>query len=294
MPGPSKIAKLTQLFESGKAIQIPLPDGKFLPIWVQKLSPFHAQAAIQEGRVARARRMMAIREIGSDEYTVFVSQVESSSKAALVAGLVMVKSDETLGQTLRSIRTDPEWIERVEVIEHSAEQLELLDPNSIEIKQIAKMVEEYTEEITKRVGEDQAAFQRELEDMSEDTLRERFREHYVESQGVLAFTETRQRYEIYYAARQCVGKVDDDGKWDHSGCDHTQLLLEDVNDIAELPEEVSQAIFATLTAVTVPTDLARFTDGPASSSESLGPSSTPEGSAASSPAATPEVPATTS
>jgi len=289
----SKIAKLVQLFESGKAIRVPLPDGT-LPIWVQKLSPFHAEAAIHEGRVARARRMMAIREIGSDEYAVFVSQVESSSKAALIAGLVAVKSDETLAKVLRQIRTDPDWIERVEVIEHSAEQLEMLDPQSIEIRQIAKMVQEYQDEIFKRVGEESEAFQRELQDMSEEVLRDRFREHYIESQGLLAFTENRLRYEIFYAARECVGTTDADGKWDHANCDHTQLLLESANDLADLPEEVSQAIQATLMAVTVPPDLARFMDGPASSSESHGPSSTPEDSAASSPAETPAVPATTS
>lgn len=289
----SKIAKLTQLFQTGKAIRIPLPDDAHLNIWVQKLSPFHSEAAIHEGRVARARRMMAIREVGSDEYAVFTSQVEASSKDALVNGLLTVKSDETLAHVLRAIRTDPEWIERVEVIEHSAEQLELLPSDSIEVKQIAKMLAEYQDEIFKRIGEETAAYERELRDMSEEVLRERFCEHYIESQGLLAFSETRKRYELFYAARMCAGRLEND-RWDHTGCDHTVQLLDEPNDISELPEEIGIFILAALMEVTVPADLARFMDGPASSSDSLGPSSTPEGSRASSPAATPGTPATTS
>jgi hypothetical protein len=289
---PSKIAKLVQLFESGKMVRIALPGGDSLKVWVQKLSPFHAEAAIHEGRVARARRMMAIREVGSDEYTVFASQVEASNKAALVAGLLTVKGDETLAKVLRDIRTEVDWVERVEVIEHSAEQLELLASDSIEIQQYSKMLDEYQSEIMKRVEEENKAYKRELEDMQEDDLRDRFREHYVESQGMNAFSETRQRYEIFYAARQCAG-IAKDGHWNHDHCDHTIPLLDSVNDLAEIPAEVGMLIQATLMELTVPPDLARFMEGPASSSESHGPSSTPEGSAASSPEAS-STPAKTS
>ena len=287
----SKIAKLVQLFESGKLVRIPLPsDGSYLNIWVQKLSPFHAEAAIHEGRVARARRMMAIREIGSDEYAVFSSQVEVSDKAALVTGLMSVKGDETLGKVLRAIRTDPEWIERVEVIEHSAEQLELHSSDSIEVQQISKMLDEYQTEIFKRVQEESEAYKRELEDMSDETLRDRFRDHYVESAGLNAFSEARQRYEMFYAARQCA-PILKEGRWDHAQCDHTVQLFEDVKDLTEMPEEVLMLIQSALMDITVPPDLARFMDGPASSSVSPGPSSMPEASPASSPAATPGTPA---
>ena len=120
---PSKIAKLVQLFESGKMVRIALPGGDSLKVWVQKLSPFHAEAAIHEGRVARARRMMAIREVGSDEYTVFASQVEASNKAALVAGLLTVKGDETLAKVLRDIRTEVDWVERVAHSEFDARRV---------------------------------------------------------------------------------------------------------------------------------------------------------------------------
>lgn len=289
----SKIAKLVQLFEQGKVITVPLPQGKELHVWVQKLSPFHYEECIHQGRIARSLKMMAIREVGSDEYNLFQGQVGATSKDALVAGLVMVKEDEFLVDVLREIRTEDEWREKIEILEHAPEQLEGKDKDDIDVKQAAKILDDYQEELLKRQGEAKLEYRNELMTKSEEVLREQFLEHWVEQQGKLAFTVARQRYEFYYCARQCLGTYDEaKGAWDHSECDHTLLLLDEANDVNQLPEELITLVTATLMELTVPPDLARFTDGPVSSSDSLGPSSPQEDSEASSEG-TSETPVTT-
>lgn len=278
----SKAAKLSQLFAEGRELAFPSPDGDVV-IWIQKLSTFLVEQCNHEGRVARARKMMEIKEIGSPEFDIFQAQMIATSKQSLVVGFLQAKGDETFLQVLRDLRSDAEWRERIEVLEHSEEHMVGKDAEDPENKVLAKIAIEYNEEVMKRVDNANDEFKAELEALSEEDLRERWREQYIETRGMQAFSSTRSRYEAFHAMRDCQGVKDEDGRWSHITCNHSRYLLDDVADIEALPTPVLVKVQETLAAVTVPTDLARFTDGPASSSESSGPSRTAEGSEASGP-----------
>lgn len=289
----SKIAKLSRLFVEGRELVFPSPDGDIV-IWVQKLSTFLVEQCNHEGRVARARKMMEVREIGSSEFDLFQAQMLDATKDKLVAGLVQTKHDETFLQVLRDLRSDAEWRERIEVLEHSGEQVIGKPADDPENRLLASIAVDYNQEVMKRVEQASAEYKAELEALSEDELRDRWREHYIDTRGMQAFTATRMRYEVFNAMRDCKGVKDSDGRWDHTTCNHSRLFLDDIVEVAALPTPVLIQVQEALAAVTVPSDLARFTDGPASSSESSGPSRTAEGSAASGPTAQPEAPATIS
>lgn len=289
----SKIAKLSQLFAEGRELVFPSPDGDIV-IWVQKLSTFLIEQCNHEGRVARARKMMEIKEIGSPEFDIFQATMIASSKESLVAGFVQSKGDDTFLQVLRDLRSDATWRERIEVLEHSDEHMDGKDQDDPENKLLAKIAVEYNDEVVKRVEEANAAFKAELEALSEEDLRDRWREQYVESRGMQAFSATRSRYEVFHAMRDCQGVRDEDGRWSHITCNHSRHFLDDITEVQALPTSVLAQVQEVLMAVTVPTDLARFTDGPASSSESSGPSRTAEASEASGRTAQPGTPATTS
>lgn len=289
----SRIAKLSQLFAEGRELVFPSPDGDIV-IWVQKLSTFLTEQCNHEGRVARARKMMEIKEIGSPEFDIFQATMLASSKESLVAGFIDTKADDTFLQVLRDIRSDPDWRERIEVLEHSDEQMVGKGPDHPETKLLSKIAIEYNDEVLKRVEQSNADFKAELEALSENDLRDRWREQYIDSHGMEAFSQTRSRYEVFHAMRDCQGVRDEDGKWSHVTCNHSRLFLDDISEVVALPTTVLVQVQEALVAITVPSDLARFTGGPASSSESSGPSRTAEGSEASGPAGQPGQPATTS
>lgn len=285
----SKLAKLSQLFAEGR--ELVLGD---VVIWVQKLTTFTTEQCNHEGRVARARKMMEIKEIGSPEFDIFQATMIATSKESLVAGFVQAKGDDTFLQVLRELRSDADWRERIEVLEHSEEQMAGKPADDPENKVLAKIAVEYNDEVMKRVDLANADFKAELEALTEDDLRDRWREQYVESRGMQAFSATRARYEVYHAMRDCQGVREEDGRWSHITCNHSRYFLDDIAEVEQLPTPVLVQVQEVLAAVTVPADLARFTDGPASSSESSGPSRTAEGSEASGPTAQPSGPATTS
>lgn len=289
-----KRARLSQLFIEGRPLVLPTVDGTGEVVWISKLNPFQAEEAAQAGRVARSRRMLAIREVGTDEYALFSGEVEATSRNDVIEGLIEAKSGELYLEVYRELHSDEDWAEKLEVIEHS-EDLSDRPEDDPERQLLEKVATEYHEEILRRHELVVGDYRRELEGLPDHELRERLRDQYVESRGVAAFTTTRQQYELYHCLRECRATPPaDDAEWDHSTCDHSVLYLESPEDVLVLPQSHVAQIRTAYDALMVSTDLARFTAGPASSSDSSGPSSSAEGSPASSPAAPSETPRTTS
>lgn len=286
----TKSARLSQLFDVGQVLELPTTSGPPEVVWVNKLNTFHVEECTHEGRVARARRMFAVREMGSAEYDLFNNDMDSLTLDAVIERLVDGRSDEMLYEVFAEIRSDDEWRDKLEVMEHS-------DIDSVEVSEkdlLNKLAEDYQNEIVKRLDAAKKEFREELEQLSDDQVRQQFRDQYVDRIGLLTFTDVRQRHELFHCLRECSGVRDENDRWDHSKCDHSVRYLTSPDEVKLLQDEQVTLIRAALAAVTVPTDVARFTDGPASSSESSGPSTKAEESTPSSPEAPSPTPATTS
>lgn len=290
----SRLTKLTDLFQEGIAVSVRTATGTTMPLWINKLSPFESEQCNHEGRVARARKMLAIRELGTPESDLFAADAASAQPEAIINSLLATKANEHMVKVMRELHSDPEWKPKLEILEWSSEQIEGLKEDDVEVQAMSKVLVEYQGEMTRRTDFLREELRSELKGMSDADLRAHFLESYVEEQGIRAFTVQQQKTQVFYALRRCEGVDHGEHTWTHENCDHSQHWLEGVNEVDQLPELLLSQIRTAYDSLNMPADVARFSEGPASSSASSGPSSKQEDLADSGPAATSDEPDGTS
>lgn len=298
----SRLAKLTDLFQEGTTVSLKTPTGPDVVVWINKLSPFEQEQANHDGRIARARIMLAIREVGTAEYDLFRASAAHLLPEALIDALVSTKSNEHLVKVIHELHSDPDWKERLETLDWSGDQLKGKADSDPEVAVVTKILGEYQKELAKRQDFLAEELRSELKALPEGELREQYHETYISSRGMAAFTREQQQAQVFYALRCCEGvRSKDDSnadpanaRWDHSKCDHSQRWLDEVNDVHGLPETLLNQVRTAYESLNMAPDVARFSAALGSSSVSPGPSSKQEDSAESGPEVTPEEPAGTS
>jgi len=284
-----RLAKLTDLFEEGVVLPLKAQDGtEAIVVWLNKLSPFESEQASHEGRIARARIMLAIREIGTPEADVFAVQSDNLDKATVIDALLNVKDNERTVKVIRELHSDKEWTEKLETLEWSSEQLEGLADDDPQVALMTKILDEYQLEIASRTAFLRNEMRNELAALPESKVRDLHRESFAEQQGISAFLREKSKSETFYSMRVCTGTRTDDGRWQHTDCDHHQRWLDERNEVDQFPEPLLRQVQVAYEALNMAPDAARFLGGPASSSESHGPSSKPEEPKDSGPAETSE------
>jgi hypothetical protein len=296
-----RLAKLTDLFEEGAVAPLKASDGSQVVVWMNKLSPFEAEQAAHEGRIARARIMLAITEVGTAESDLFRVAAKSAPKDAIVNALVAAKDNERAVKVIRELHSEKEWKERLETLEWSSEQLTSKADDDPEVAVVRKVLDEYQAEMTVRTDFLRNEMRGELDALPDEKLRDMHMVAYSEQQGMAAFLREQSKSQIFYSMRVCEAVQDKDGRWQHTGtplspaaCDHSQRWLDDRDEVDQLPESLLLQVKAAYDGLNMPSDVARFSAGPASSSESHGPSSKPEESKESGPEVTSDEPATIS
>jgi hypothetical protein len=276
----SRLAKLTDLFVEGRAVKIQRPSGEPILVWINKLSPFELEQCNHEGRIARARTMLAIRQIGTPEYDLFRASAQASKPDAIITALIQTKSNEHLVSVIRDMHSDPEWKEKLETLEWSSEQLDGKSNDDPEVKALAQVLADYQAEMDARTTFLRNELRQELAAMPEDSLREAYLESYIEQRGLQSFTREREITQVFYTLRQCEGVDQGEGTYTHENCTH-QRWLEDRRDVESLPSSLLGQIREAIEDVNMAPDVARFSDALVSSSDSSGPSSKQEDSAVS-------------
>lgn len=278
-----RLAKLTDLFEEGAVAPLKASDGSEVVVWLNKLSPFEAEQSAHEGRIARARTMLAIKDITTPESDLFRVASEALPKDAIISALLTAKDNERTVRVIRELHSDKEWKERLETLEWSSEQLTGKADDDPEVAVVKKVLDDYQAEIALRTEYLRNEMRGELAAQSEDKLREMHRDSYSEAQGIAAFLREQVKSQVFYSIRMCNATRADGGRWQHEGCDHAQRWLDDRQEVDQLPESLLKQVRAAYDDLSMPPDVARFLGGPASSSESRGPSSKPEESQESGP-----------
>ena len=289
-----RLSKLTDLFEEGVVAPLKASDGSEVVVWLNKLSPFEAEQAAHEGRIARARIMLAIRDISTPESDLFRVASEAAPKDAIIDALLSAKDNERTVRVIRELHSDKEWKEKLETLEWSSEQLTGKADDDPEVAAVKKVLDDYQAEIAARTDFLRNEMRNELAAQSEAKLREMHRDSYSEQQGIAAFLREQAKSQTFYSMRMCEATRDDNGRWQHGGCNHLQRWLDDRQEVDQLPESLLKQVRAAYDDLNMPPDVARFLGGPASSSESHGPSSKPEESKESGPEVTSDEPATIS
>ena len=282
-----KLSKLTDLFEEGVVVPLKTTSGSEVIVWLNKLSPFENEQAAHEGRIARARIMLAIREIGTADYDLFRLVSENSRTDAIIESLLGAKDNERTVKVIRELHSDKDWKDKLETLEWSSEQLTGKADDDPEVKVIAKVLSDYQDEIAKRTDYLRNEMRQELVGLPEPTLRDMHRDTYAEQQGIAAFLREQAKSQTYYSLRICEATRDEDGRWQHNDrCAHAQRWLDERNEVDQLPESLLTQVRNAYEDLNMAPDVARFLAGPVSSSESHGPSSKPEESKESGPEVT--------
>jgi hypothetical protein len=100
-----RLSKLTDLFQEGVVAPLKASDGTQVVVWLNKLSPFESEQAAHEGRIARARAMLAIREIGTPESDLFRVASEAAKPDVIINALLAAKDNERTVKVVREPQT---------------------------------------------------------------------------------------------------------------------------------------------------------------------------------------------
>ncbi len=283
--GLSALAHITDLFVEGKELVVRQPvEGGPPPVlvWVNKLNTFEKDEARRAAAVARARTILAIKELGSPERTLYEANVSELDDDGFREALSSAKALEWRAKAMNAVRADPEWTERYQVAVAPAAELGSEEDVAI----VVKTQQALLDEMEAREKHFQAEYERSLRALTKAQLREKHMDAWLDNQGLGSFGTELRRQQIYFCFRVCRATEMADGKWDHAGCDHSKRVCDDIAEVNRIPDELSEALLTTLNEIVVPDDDARFSaeaeisSGPSQSSEMA------EGSAHSGPEVT--------
>lgn len=278
----AKYKRVPDLYVCGT--EVVLKDGTVM--WLQVLNPFEAEEARHDAQVARSRLVMALQEHGGNEMKFVETALWQDGLDGARKRVVDSKSTTLVIDAVDSIKNDPDWAERMEILDRTDEDDRPLEDAEREL--LAKIQTEYVLEVQQRVQDEEAFLVERYKDATEEQLREEYKKLYIERRGGDIASAEFRVVEIWYGARVCEGIRNDDGEWDHSLCEGHQLqVFESKTDVRSLPEElgdlIGEAYHSLAMSARDAKDLARL----ASSSGSSRQPNEEEASTPSTPAETP-------
>jgi hypothetical protein len=277
----SRYQRLEALYRRGKVLEF--PDGTLM--WIQVMNPLEADDVREEAKTAKARLVLALREVGSDEQAKALYDFSLLPKASAVDQIVQSQQTRWLAQADEKLRDDPEWKERLEILDRN-QALAGRVPEASERELLQRITEDYLREVYRRVGED-ADFERErLMQGDEAEVRERWLELYREHRGDEAAFKEHQTSAAWIGARVCDATPAGEGRWDHSACDHDLRVYEAKLDFRKAPLEVQGKILEALGDLNISLRDAKNSDSAETSSDSSALQDPPEESTPSTPTET--------
>ena len=259
------LARITDLFVEGKELVLrPEPSLGGPPAvlaWVNKLNAFEQEDARRDGAVARARMALAVREVGSAEKTLYESLLLEVDADQLRAEIVDSQQNTFWMAATNAIRVDPVWAERYLMVQRPSSEL-----TEAETTAMTQVTEDYFNELQARAKVLATQAREDLQDMSLDQLKAKHRDIWIDGQAMNVFGREYNRTRVFFALRTCRATTKVDGRWDHTGCDHSQRTCDSRDDA--LPDALTQQVLAALLELDIPADDARFSAGAADSSTS--------------------------
>lgn len=277
--GLSDLKRVTDLFVEGELLVIEESDPP-TTLWVNKLNSFEREECQREGQAARARMILAMKELQSPEYLTFQGNLAEMDDDAIREAMADTRSTEFFLAAVDGIRQDPEWADRMEARNRVSD-----DMSAEETAAVVKVNDDYSEELSRRIDFRRAGYIAELENEFETTrLKEAYRKAWLESRAFTAFQREYAKWNLYFAVRVCKAKQDADERWQHIDCDgHRQRALDSASEVPTLPDWLLERLQLAMQQVQVSGRDARFSGALASSSGSSAPQSAPEVSTLSTP-----------
>jgi hypothetical protein len=276
-----KYKRVTDLYVEG--VELPLEDGSV--IWMQVLNPFERDEAVHDAQVARSRFVLAMKEDGAERIKVEAKLAESG-RDAFIKDLANLRSEEKLTEVISAIQDDPDWKERLDVIQRTDPDNNANPLNQEELLFLAKVQGEYIQEIYARQEIENTYLVRHYEAMNERDLLEEYLETWLQRRGGALAQGEYLLTEMWYGARCCNAMVAEEG-YDHRTCDHSERVFDSKSEVRGLPEGLQILMRDALNSVSMSVRDAKNSDRQGSSSDS---SPLPSEAAESTPSTPSEIP----
>jgi len=280
--GKAKYKRVTDLYVQGTEVE--LTDGTF--IWMQVLNPYERDEAVHDAQVARARIVMALREDGGERLKVDAKMAEAGDDA-IIAEMAEAKAGAKVPDFVNELQVDPEWRERIDIMERSDETQGATPLTSEENALLIKVHAEYIEEILRRETAEREYQERRLTRMSHEELLDEFLDMWLDKRGGSLAAAEYVLCEMWFGARVCEGVKTDDGI-SHDKCNgHTERIWDSKNEVRSLPEPLQALLREAIGSLSMDVRAAKNSDRQGSSSDSSPLPSEPAESTPSTPTATP-------
>lgn len=284
----AKYRRLPELYVAGT--ELVLKDGAVM--WLQVLNPFQTEEARHDAQVARSRLVMALKEHGSAEMAFVEAALWQDGEAGARARLVEDKCNEAIAKIVNDIRDDPDWKERLDIMDRSDDTATLEDSEKALLTEIQLA---YVGAIQKAMDSERDYFTSKYSDADRQTLLDEYSKIYIDRRGAELATAEYRVVEIWYGARVCEGTHDESGTWDHSACEgHQVQVFESKAEVRQLPTDLSDLLSTAYDELSMSIRDAKDLDRLASSSDSSRQPSAAEESTPSTQEATPSAPPGTS
>lgn len=279
----AKYKKVADLYVTGT--EVVFKDGTVM--WLQVLNPFEVEEARHAAQTARSRLVMALQNHGGDEMAYVEAALWSDGIEEARRKVVDFKASGVVMNAVIAIKNDPEWKERLDILDRTDASESTLEPAEKELYE--KLQIEYVAEVQRRTEEEEAFLTQQYAKATEEELREEYKRLYIDRRGTEVANNEYRVTEVLLGARVCEGtRVDDAGDWDHSPCEgHEVPVYESKAEVRALPEDLAELIGAGFQRLAMSIRDAKDLDRLASSSVS---SRQPNEEAASTPSTPDETP----
>lgn len=282
----SKLRQVVDLYTTGKVV--PLKDGT--PVWVQPLNPFEQDTARNEAMIAKSRITLAIKEHGSDEQNKVRMWFFEDGLDDARETLVSAKLAENTGKIYESIRNDPDWAERMQILDRGGEDT-AVPLEEAETKLLTQITNEFSVELGKRLSDERDYLSLKIEDLDEEALWDEYLNWFISRRANDVASAEFRLYQLYYGTRWCNGTDHGENTWTHESCDsHQERLFDTKDDVRTAPEELLELLAVAMAELDMSVREAKNSHRQGSSSGSSLLPSEGEASTASTPTATPAEP----
>lgn len=197
-------------------------------IWVQPPDPLQREEAVRAGQAARARALLAVKDITTDQGLEAHGFVDELTREQVTDYIINGESRDFRSRAIRDVLADKEWEDFTALQDSLREWEELGEPEGPDWDALLKRDKEYGEAVRTRVQEILDDTREGLKLLEEEELRKRARKQYADAMGNQAFMQAYEVNMLFFSCR------DDE--------DHDLLFFEDTQELQRQPEFVQIAL----------------------------------------------------
>lgn len=286
----SRVKRIMDLFTEGKECRLGEDEmGTAVLVWVNKPNSFEEDEAIKDGRAARSVKLTELDRDDNADVVNLRDVVKGLSDDELADQIAASNLEDDYLLAMDDVDSDEKWREKNDYLTRGGQLLidQGIPDDDPRWEDLNKTTQEYTQAISEAIDKRQAQRKADLKQLSREENIESYEAAYKHRIAMDDFIGEKRITELFYALRDCQAiKQMENGRWDHSNCDHSVRLLDDRSEVRQLPEQLLQAASATLNELMV--DMRAVGNSPAPQTSS-GSSEQPSASEAASTPSTQEV-----